>query len=175
MSRFSASARNSEYGDTEGISGLPSLRHATGDACGNPYLCIVIKTTMDRNQQYKANKEAKVGETIICPVCGEAFIKKQYSQAFCCGECKDKFWNKRGDRHRKGYHQEYNKKHPERIARLAGLAGNAEEREEWNALHRYLTDKGFKRYVDEGNAMIDDGGCYVPLSVELKNYEGGWD
>ena len=34
---------------------------------------------MDRNQQYKANKEAKVGETIICPVCGRAFVKKQYS------------------------------------------------------------------------------------------------
>lgn len=130
---------------------------------------------MDRNQQYKANKEAKVGETIICPVCGRAFVKKQYSQAFCDSTCKDNFWNKRGDRHRKGYHREYNKKHPERIARLAGLAGNAQEREEWNALHRYLTDDGFKRYVDEGNAMIDDGGCYVPLSVELANYEGDWD
>ena len=44
---------------------------------------------MDRNQQYKANKEAKVGETIICPVCGRAFVKKQYSQAFCDSTCKD--------------------------------------------------------------------------------------
>lgn len=45
MSRFSTSARNLEYGDGKGISGLPSLRHATGDACGNQYLCIVIKNT----------------------------------------------------------------------------------------------------------------------------------
>lgn len=134
---------------------------------------------MDRNQQYKANKEAKVGETIICPVCGRAFVKKQYSQAFCDSACKDNFWNKRGDRHRKGYHREYNKKHPERIERWVDMTGNAQEREEREALHRYLTDKGFREYVDEGNMMSGDGWdgheCYVPLSQQLRNYEGDWD
>lgn len=48
---------------------------------------------------YKTNKAAKVGETIECPVCHRKFTKRQYSQAFCCTQCKDKFWNSKGDRH----------------------------------------------------------------------------
>lgn len=49
---------------------------------------------------YRINKEAKVGETIECPVCHTKFTKRQYSQAFCCGQCKDKFHNMRcKDRH----------------------------------------------------------------------------
>ena len=77
---------------------------------------------MGKEQQYKANKSAKVGESIVCPVCGEVFTKKQYSQAFCCGECKDKFWNKKGDRHKSGYYQKYDQQHPERIERAAFFA-----------------------------------------------------
>lgn len=50
---------------------------------------------------YRSNKEAKVGETIECPVCHTKFIKRQYSQAFCCGHCKDRFHNMRcKDRHK---------------------------------------------------------------------------
>lgn len=49
--------------------------------------------------QYKQNKDAMVGNTCICPVCGERFTKKQYSQAFCSQRCKDAFWNDKGDRH----------------------------------------------------------------------------
>lgn len=45
-------------------------------------------------KQYEHNKLAKVGETIICPICGKTFVKKQYSQAFCSLSCKDKFHNK---------------------------------------------------------------------------------
>lgn len=41
---------------------------------------------------YKTNKIAKVGETIYCPFCKTPFIKKQYSQAFCCTSCKDGYW-----------------------------------------------------------------------------------
>ena len=49
---------------------------------------------------YKTNKEAKVGEEIECPICHTKFVKRQYSQAFCCIKCKDKFHNmKSGDRH----------------------------------------------------------------------------
>ena len=49
---------------------------------------------------YKKNKEAKTGELIECPVCHTKFKKIQYSQAFCCGHCKDKFHNRHdGDRH----------------------------------------------------------------------------
>lgn len=50
---------------------------------------------------YQRNKDAKVGEIIECPVCHTKFTKCQYSQAFCCGHCKDKFHNMRcKDRHR---------------------------------------------------------------------------
>lgn len=43
------------------------------------------------NKTYKINKEAKTGAEITCPVCGTKFIKKQYSQAFCCTQYKDSF------------------------------------------------------------------------------------
>lgn len=66
---------------------------------------------------YELNKAAKVGEQITCPVCGTVFNKKQYSQAFCCKECKDSYWNKKGDRHKEGYYSDYNMKHPERLER----------------------------------------------------------
>lgn len=66
---------------------------------------------------YKFNKSAKVGTTIVCPICGEMFTKRQYSQAFCCTDCKEKYWNKKGDRHSKGYYTNYNNEHPERLDR----------------------------------------------------------
>lgn len=59
-------------------------------------------TDKDRNNihvqmQYSTNKQASVGEDIKCPICGKVFTKKQYSQAFCCIECKNDYWNlKRG-------------------------------------------------------------------------------
>ena len=74
---------------------------------------------MKRKEQYRLNKSAKVGEMITCPICGESFRKKQYSQAFCCTEHKDKFWNAKGDRHSNpNYHHEYNIRHPERLERV---------------------------------------------------------
>ena len=59
---------------------------------------------------YKINKQKKVGATIECPVCHKKFLKKQYSQAFCCLHCKDAFHNKHnGDRHRDpNYYDKYN-------------------------------------------------------------------
>lgn len=77
-----------------------------------------------RKETYLANKKAKVGEQVACPVCGELFIKKQYSQAFCCGECKDIFWNAKGDRHRSGYYENYDAKHKERRLRRRLYGGN---------------------------------------------------
>lgn len=54
---------------------------------------------------YKLNKEAKTGEIIECPVCHRKFVKRQYSQAFCCTNCKDKFWNRHNpDRHKYDIH-----------------------------------------------------------------------
>ena len=67
-----------------------------------------------RRLQYEANKSAKVGTEITCPICGTKFVKRQYSQAFCDGKCKDAFWNAKKDRHREGYYEEYDNKHPER-------------------------------------------------------------
>lgn len=50
---------------------------------------------------YKTNKQAKTGTIIECPVCHKKFKKIQYSQAFCCGHCKDKYHNMvDGDRHK---------------------------------------------------------------------------
>ncbi len=47
--------------------------------------------------RYKQNKEAKVGDTCICPSCGQQFIKSSYQQAFCKTKsgtkCKDRYWN----------------------------------------------------------------------------------
>ena len=46
---------------------------------------------------YKLNKEAKVGDSLICPSCGTPFVKSSYQQVFCKTKtgtyCKDKYWN----------------------------------------------------------------------------------
>lgn len=89
-----------------------------------------------RQLQYESNKAAKVGETIVCPICGTSFTKKQWQQAFCCTQCKDTYWNAKGDRHTSDYYQEYNKKHPERLERI-GIYPNEEGK--------------FGHYDDEGN------------------------
>lgn len=126
-----------------------------------------------RQIQYETNKSAKVGDSIICPICGTEITKKSYQQAFCCGKCKDTYWNIKKDRHSKGYYRRYNQAHPERYGYLLGLGITASEREEMEALHRYATDKDFRDYVnqfpvnDEAESMM----CHVDLSTELKNYE----
>ena len=45
--------------------------------------------------RYLLNKGLKVKSDCVCPICGEHFFKRQYSQAFCCSACKDAFWNAR--------------------------------------------------------------------------------
>lgn len=68
-----------------------------------------------RKELYLFNKKQKVGTEIVCT----HFIKKQYSQSFCCKDCKNKFWNDKGDRHRDSdYYRNYNMKHPERLERV---------------------------------------------------------
>ena len=69
-----------------------------------------------RNKKYNDNKAAKVGQEIVCPVCGKHFIKRSYQQAFCCGLCKDKYHNQR--RKDNGYFRRYNIEHPERLERV---------------------------------------------------------
>lgn len=90
--------------------------------------------------KYEENKAAKVGTEIICPTCGKHFVKKQYSQAFCCGQCKDKYWNTMGDRH-KGPKEAVKKQQPDRPSDIEEAAqdyafNNAEDGGEYTA--RYL-------------------------------------
>ena len=126
-----------------------------------------------RRIQYETNKAAKVGEEIVCPICGNHFTKKSYQQAFCCTKCKDAYWNNKKDRHKKGYYTQYNQKHPERYEGLIGLGFTNREKEENYALYKYATDKEFRDYVnqtpigDEAESMM----CQVDLATELENYE----
>ena len=128
----------------------------------------------NRQIQYETNKSASVGDVIICPICHSEFTKKQYSQAFCCGECKDRYWNDKKDRHKNGYYRAYNQKHPERYEGLIGLGFTNREREENYALYRYATDKYFRDYVNEPpiGHEAESFGCEVSLSTQLENYEG---
>jgi hypothetical protein len=52
---------------------------------------------MKIKERYRIAKQAKVGETVICPSCGTPFVKTHYQQAFCKTKggtvCKDKYWN----------------------------------------------------------------------------------
>ena len=52
---------------------------------------------MKIRERYKLNKEAKVGDSCVCPSCGSGFVKNSYQQAFCKTrtgmKCKDKYWN----------------------------------------------------------------------------------
>ena len=113
-----------------------------------------------RKEQYNQNKKAKVGEEIICPICGKTFTKKQWQQAFCCGACKDKYWNDKGDRHADpNYYSKYNQKHPERYEYLLGKGATRAEREYNTALYHLATDKHFREYVNDVAA----------------NFSGDWD
>ncbi len=112
------------------------------------------------NDLYKRNKEAKCGTLIKCPICGKEFVKKQWQQAFCCSEHKDKFWNRKGDRHKDGnYYTKYNMKHPERYDYLIGKGFTRDEKDYWEAVHAFATDEEFRKYVE-------DSEC---------NFDGSWD
>lgn len=127
-----------------------------------------------RTSQYEANKAAKVGEVIVCPICGDKIVKKSYQQAFCCTRCKDAYWNGKKDRHKNGYYSKYNQEHPERYKRLIGVGLTAREREENNALYRYATDKEFRKYVNDPPMGCDGDSldCQVDLATHLENFEG---
>lgn len=87
--------------------------------------------SVNRFARYKMNKNAKCGEMIICPICGKEFKKKQYSQAFCCSTCKDKYHNDMGDRHYDGYYDLYNARHPHRLEYIDRLMENMDDSECW--------------------------------------------
>ena len=105
-----------------------------------------------RQQTYKKNKLAKVGEMLVCPICGEIFKKKQYSQAFCCGQCKDTYWNAKGDRHSPGYYEEYDEKRPERMKRRR-LYGSSQICIVGDHLRPRQQDETFTRLLEKKLAM----------------------
>lgn len=97
---------------------------------------------MKRKEQYTLNKLAKVGDEIVCPICGEHFIKKQWQQAFDDGKCKDAYWNAKKDRHKKGYYHKYNMAHPERLERIGIYKENGK-------FGRYDEDGIFRPFAEE--------------------------
>lgn len=128
-----------------------------------------------RKLQYEVNKDAKVGEEITCPICSQKFIKRQYSQAFCCSKCKDGYWNAKGDRHRAGYYKKYDNKHPERKLRRALYSmeiHNAYDAEELEARMALVNDPDFRRYVNDDCDICDIPSCNVDLATMYENYLG---
>jgi ribosomal protein L37AE/L43A len=126
-----------------------------------------------RKITYETNKKAKVGDEIVCPICSQKFVKRQYSQAFCCGSCKDAFWNAKGDRHSAGYYEKYDNKHPGRKLRRALYSMNvvnARDSEELEARMALVTDEGFRRYVNDDCDVCDIPNCNVDLATMYKNY-----
>ena len=110
----------------------------------------MTKKISKRQQQYLANKEAKTGTEIICPICKDKFIKRQYSQAFCCSQCKDAYWNaKNSDRHSNpDYYRNYNHKSPNKTERLAYakencriLIGNGYDKHQFDYLYDLHKDE----------------------------------
>jgi hypothetical protein len=110
-------------------------------------------------------------EEIKCLHCGKSFIKKSYQQKFCCNDCKVSYWNKKGDRHKKGYYHKYNKKHPERILRIMPTL-SSRDNDNYFAMEQYLNDKDFRKYIKDGSLNADGGECHVDLYTEWQNYVG---
>lgn len=98
----------------------------------------MVKKTK-RTIRYEENKAAKVGEIIVCPICGKEFTKKQYSQAFCCSSCKDEYWNGKKKGKRTEYFREYNRLHPKRLERIGVFKD-----------YDSFGEKSFGRYDEEG-------------------------
>jgi endogenous inhibitor of DNA gyrase (YacG/DUF329 family) len=126
-----------------------------------------------RKEIYITNKTMKVGEICICPICGKEFTKRQYAQAFCCGKCKDAYWNAKKDRHRASYYEEYDNKHPERKLRRALYSMdiiNARDGAEMEARIALATDEDFRRYVNDDCDVCDIPNCNVDLATMYNNY-----
>jgi len=51
-------------------------------------------TVAQYRKQYEANRKAKVGEMIACPICGKKMPKRTYHHSFCSTRHKDKYWNR---------------------------------------------------------------------------------
>ena len=60
---------------------------------------------MKLKQKIQINRNTKVGETLVCPICGSEFVKKSYQHVYCSLHCKDKRHNMiNSNRHKNTYH-----------------------------------------------------------------------
>lgn len=133
-----------------------------------------MKKDSKKTDLYKVNKLAKVGDQIECPVCHTRFTKHQWQQTFCSGTCKDRYWNRKGDRHSDPeYHAKYNDAHLERWGHKSMTAG---ERKHLEAVRLYKTDKAFRDYVDSSDIEHDgawsEHTCSVDLETLMDTYYG---
>lgn len=104
---------------------------------------------MNMKTTYNTNKGIKVGGKCICPICGKVFVKVQYSQAFCCNDCKVKYHNDKQRGKRNGYHRRYNMMHRERYDRV----GIDIDFERWKA--NYYRDSVLHQGEGESVVTID--------------------
>lgn len=126
-----------------------------------------------RKERYNTNKTSKVGDVCLCPVCGKEFTKTHYAQAFCCGKCKNAYWNAKGDRHRVGYYEEYDNARPERKLRRALYSMDilsSRDEEEMEARMALASDEDFRRYVNDDCNVCDIHNCSVDLATMYNNY-----
>lgn len=111
-----------------------------------------------RKNTYLTNKDKKIGDKCICPICKCEFTKTHYAQAFCCNECKVKYHNDKQRGKRNGYFSKYNMKHPERYERV----GIDLVFEKWKT----------KYYVDAYANMLDaETPCEIDREYLISLYE----
>ena len=122
-----------------------------------------MKASISKREQncYSQNKEAKIGDTIKCPICGNVFIKKQYSQTFCCKDCKNAYWNSsKPDRHKdKNYQHNYNKAHPERLNR--GFTKGVKEKRNTNIWYDIFGRSHSRDFFNPTFSDLLDYKCHV--------------
>lgn len=85
-----------------------------------------------KQSRREINRQAKVGEIIICPHCGERFVKSTYQQVFCCNECKEGYWNchKPNRHYDKDYYSQYNMQHTKRLERIGIVSSDVDNMRE---------------------------------------------
>ena len=122
---------------------------------------------MKRKEQYKINKDKKVGDKCICPICKSEFTKTHYAQAFCCNECKVKYHNDKQRGKRNGYFRKYNMKHPERYERV----GIDVEFEKWKT-HYYCESDAWGEEIP--SCTIDEEELIRQYEEQTGNLYHGW-
>ena len=108
---------------------------------------------------YVITKNAKVGEIITCPGCGENIIKTSYQHTFCDKICKDRYWNNVDSRKR-------NRKHPPSHYRKYNVGDKSYEVRLGNAI---AIERGYPSHTEMIDSMsLDDGSWDAHGGVEVE-------